>query len=141
MFITVSWTDPDVTKNWLGCTWTNGEQKEVYTTSYQLQNQYGLFREYWRRSIASSRFAFGRQANAAQPNTIGFGIEYNNVLESDYVLWFYTFTSIATFQLGILSLGDRGTTMNYRVNQAPYMPNSYTDSNNITYTWTQGNGW
>jgi hypothetical protein len=34
VFVTVSWTDPAPTKNWLGCTFTNGETKEVYSTSY-----------------------------------------------------------------------------------------------------------
>ena len=34
MFITLAWTDADVTKDWLGCTWNRGETKEVFTTTY-----------------------------------------------------------------------------------------------------------
>jgi len=34
MFVTMTWTDLDVTKDFLGCTWTNGETKEVYSTFY-----------------------------------------------------------------------------------------------------------
>jgi hypothetical protein len=30
MFLTLSWTDEDETKSWGGCTWNNGETKEVY---------------------------------------------------------------------------------------------------------------
>lgn len=34
LFSTFSWTDADVNKTWLGCTWTNGETKEVFANTY-----------------------------------------------------------------------------------------------------------
>lgn len=34
LLATFSWTDVDVNKNWLGCTWTNGETKEVFASTY-----------------------------------------------------------------------------------------------------------
>ena len=37
--------------------------------------------------------------------------------------------------------GDRGKLADVELTQPNFMPNSYTDSNGITYTWTEGNGW
>ncbi len=34
LFATFSWTDTDISKSWLGCTWTNGETKEVFANTY-----------------------------------------------------------------------------------------------------------
>ena len=33
--VTLSWTDTDTTKNYLGCTWSNGEKKQICPTTYQ----------------------------------------------------------------------------------------------------------
>lgn len=54
--VTLSWTDPDTTKSFLGCTFTNGETKAVCPTNYDKPNS-----EVWLASASGdllSMFAF-----------------------------------------------------------------------------------
>jgi hypothetical protein len=65
MLLTMSWTDADVTKNYLNCDWTNGEQKVVYTNSVPNYDKtqstmggcIGIVRETWKRSTMGDQFA------------------------------------------------------------------------------------
>ena len=61
LFGTLSWTDSDITKTWLGCTWTNGEMKEIYAFSYG---------KYYNSTIFPSTTGF--------PTSFGDGSEFWN---------------------------------------------------------------
>jgi hypothetical protein len=62
MDITFSWSGADVTKNYLGCTWTNGETKEAYATTYTLDHaSYTTTYLYIRDTQSWDRVATGDQ--------------------------------------------------------------------------------
>jgi hypothetical protein len=78
MLITMSWTDADVTKSFLGCTWTNGEQKDVFSTSYSRNTTLPYTgSEGWARVIGGNRFVMGGHASAAG------GWEHENEVKID----------------------------------------------------------
>jgi hypothetical protein len=134
------------TKDWLGCTWTNGETKEVYAISYgtvSLNTPYFSYGESWRRSLAGgNRFGMNIFANGFTLNansltqSIGLRVNYDNDKFSwggGSIIGYFSY-------LGILSLADRPQPANaYLRNKQKN--NTFTDSNNITYTWNEGNGW
>jgi hypothetical protein len=158
--MTVSWIDADVTKNWLGCTWTNGETKVVYASTYNdiyqppnTTNTFFPYGRYWRKNWnKNGQFFMGRNFStfdAPYPTTYidhsGANMYISPVGSPGNILDYFTVNRfIGTYtvaNLGILSTGDRGALANVNLNQPNFMPNSFTDSNNITYTWTEGNGW
>lgn len=76
LFGTLSWTDLDVSKSWLGCTWTNGEMKEIYAFSYGKYYNSTIFpnttgipydgSEFW------NKYAVGNQKIRLQANPIAY---------------------------------------------------------------------
>jgi hypothetical protein len=72
---------------------------------------------------------------------------YLNVTGANYDLYDKRYSSFSTFtntvtNVGNLTIGDIGLQGDYQITSKPnFMPNTYTDASNITYSWTQGNGW
>jgi hypothetical protein len=152
MLMRLEWTDGDTTKNWLGCDWCNGETKEVYASHYGYFTASTSAGEFWQREKVGGPGgfldAFWMEAyyvytTGVTPEGLVINLPYAGTLGScrDEVS---TITPSSYYQnascLGILNLGDMpvssgGFLLGKQKN------NSYTDANNITYTWTEGSGW
>jgi hypothetical protein len=145
--MTLSWLDADVTKSFLGCTWTNGQSQELYATSYgtfSLNTPYFSYGESWTRSFGVSNrlkmsiFANGFTLNANNL-TQSIGLFVNN--NTDRFSWGGgSLLTTPITELGILSLADRPQPVNAYL-RTKQKNNTFTDVNNITYTWVEGNGW
>jgi hypothetical protein len=138
------------TKSFLGCTWTNGETKEVYPLSYTVTSSTTPFLAYgeqWARYITFANvFSMGRFANGFTPNFTNGSNDINQRLNlnGDTYRWqsgnLIPPTPSALPSLGILSVGDRPIPADAML-LTKQKNNTFTDSNNITYTWGEGNGW
>jgi hypothetical protein len=148
-FITLSWIDADPTKSWLGCTWTNGETKEVYSTTYGELAAGSSYTNNWRRKPgANESFALTRKF----VGTAGFNGEGKAQIFirpvglgglADYFINYFSITSTFnyTYLGGLISIGDVGQGTNDYLIKNNQKNNTFTDVNDVTYTWTQGNGW
>ena len=161
LLITLTWTDADATKTWLGCTWTNGEEKEVYSTSY-IDNLAGTTSvagnstwSNWSHKWQKGTFKLAKYLNhmifLGVPNASRLGnafLEIQGVKDqARYATGIagqgQTITSMWYTSVGVLGVSDapKGDGNNVEINKPNMMPASYTDSNGITYAWKQGNGW
>jgi hypothetical protein len=122
--MTLTWTDSDTTKSWLGCTWTNGECKTVYADTYEFA--YG--RQVWDKDTDG----FGMRRAKALSTSVSINLRGN----TDKVLSSYVFKN----DLGILGVGDVPTISDY-ILLDKQKNNTFTDANGITYTWVEGTGW
>ena len=165
ILVTLTWTDPDVTKNYLGCTWTNGETKEVYSTTYQLNfysSTFGTFtdfytifkggRETWDRSSGilllrsfnSIKLGQSSMINNSSIDAANY-IKLNplTAVKADKVLWYtkspYTGTDIQYNDFGAVTAGPKPTIGDYRISNNFFT--QHTDTNGVTIAWTRGNGW
>jgi hypothetical protein len=131
------------TKDWLGCTWTNGETKEVYPDTYELNG--GLYFETWRRSpnTMTNNFRMNRSfSTSTLQGTVKLGLNGpDNLHQHGFDV--YTFTTTTTgSDFGILVPGDVGqSSMNYRLLDKQAGTNSFTDVSGVTYNWSRGAGW
>ncbi len=150
LLVTLTWTDSDETKEWVGCTWCNGQTKTVYASNYSYFNTGDYAEEFWQRSkVGGGGFAgaFWMEAYYASSTSepperllidvplVGGGNCRDEV--STYSTQSYRQNASC---LGILGTGDMpvapgGFLLGKQKN------NSYTDANGITYTWTEGTGW
>jgi hypothetical protein len=153
LFTTLSWIDADVTKDWLGCTFTNGETKEVYgeyeinpgtpTTAFE---QWGI----QQGTINNGRFGMSMFTTQALAGGINGGVvtikgtPIGGINGRSYLYGSGSNTfSISTGLGGVIGFVEAD--MPY--NRGSYLllakqkNNAYTDVNGVTYTWTEGNGW
>ncbi len=156
LFVTLTWVDADVTKSWLGCTWTKGEIKEVYATGYSKGVDsvagYPSAGESWRRNqpFDNDLTIYNSIWDAANHNTLTSHIATMVVrlrngnfpgqdIYTDYIRK-YTWTTSYSFNIGAISSGDLISWPDYRlINKQKN--GSFTDANNVTYAWSEGNGW
>ena len=141
---------PTETKSWLGCTWANNETKEVYAHDY-IKGVYTTFstqytRELWRAvgfandlamyrehfNYSASSFA-GRVRNDIHPIGQSFIKDFQATYRG-------TITATSYNEIGILGIGDVGAPGNAYL-LSKQKSNAFTDTNSITYSWTEGNGW
>jgi hypothetical protein len=141
-FVTLSWDDPvdessssGATMDFLGCTFTNGETKEVFSSFYKNSTSLtptSYDYERWRKGTSFELWRYG--GNFLKLATIK--------INSDRDFWSIvnTFIGRSTTDIGILTVGDVGQITDYALLNKQ-KNNTFTDVNNITYTWTEGNGW
>jgi len=148
MIVTMSWTDVDVTKSYLGCTWTNGETKELYTTFYQAV--VGSL-ETWRRDAGPDPQLFHLHGNEYYPGTapslyetILGGASIGVVYHTNYRLQIFK-DSTFTGSSGNVGVSASSPTAGALVTGAPIAPShksgSVTFTNGITVSWGEGNLW
>jgi hypothetical protein len=155
--VTVTWTDADATKDYLGCTWTNGECKEVYATSYNLQY--------------NPRPVTGTDMNINNWNRVISGDKLG--MAGTTILATTTFSDAKLGEIDVIRNQDTNFDLNIRVsywfgsrystlvnntNVASYIPaltmlsygvpigstnrnGTVTTTNGLTITWTEGTGW
>ena len=150
IFMTLSWVDSDVTKDWLGCTWTNGETKEVYATGYGASvNSISGYKEYWNRQVATNgdKLIIDRSITASYTTAIWImQLRLNIVGANNELVSSLGYDGISTYSStglgGVIGFnaGDKPTTGSYKILNKQ-KNNSYTDANGVTYAWTEGNGW
>ena len=146
MFVTLSWIDADVTKNWLDCSWTNGETKEVYSTSisFGLTNT-GYSSARWERDFVPGGGLISMFAYQTSSTTQEIRLKLETVQGVDLTDRFVreSTTDYRSYSdLGLLSVGDippQGSTNAQLISKQKN--NTYTDVNGVTYTWVEGNNW
>jgi hypothetical protein len=140
------------TKSWAGCTWTNGETKEVYATNYFQYAGGSSYTELWLRNTGTNSAADVLKMNRRFFGTTGLAIAEGraylglrptgSIGKGDLFVNYFSLTSTFNYAyLGILSIGDVGQGANDYLLNHKQKNNSFTDANNVTYSWTEGNGW
>jgi hypothetical protein len=137
------------TKSWLGCTWRNGETKELYTTSYELKSDESP-NNMWERWIRSITVDNAVRMRRTYQNSNGFGTRDGATLSLDgpentqfdmFRVNSSPFFNYNTANIGILNVGDVGQGPgDYRL-LGKQKNNTFTDASGVTYDWTEGNGW
>ncbi len=168
LLVTLTWTDADETKDWLGCTWCNGQEKTVYADTYDLYTGQitptftsRVYSERWRLGPALApklgmrrgihQYGTGTSPATFVPSFYYFGanVTVQTVLGSgkkdtifrvDSTVGTMTGPYMYNSDLGILSLGDMPASGDYKL-LGKQKTNSYTDANGITYSWKPGAGW
>lgn len=154
IMLTMSWTDPDVTKDFLGCTWNNGETKELYSTFYRLDISYfgspGLDYQTWRRSPGAplnDRMQFNGNNN---PFPAVFGrllidgndtaVDFFAYIARDYINNSYTIVSNQTLN-GVTAINPSLSNIFRGVPINPNITGSLTTDDGLTLSWAPGAGW
>jgi hypothetical protein len=143
IYITMSWTDVDVTKNYLGCSWCNGETKEIYVGTYTL---------YYNTTTTSTQETWGVSNSANDriflkaQNGGGAYSKAIRVVHPDEPMSLYA-SNIANvfYNHPVVNVGSDN------INEYAFDPFSgridsaqfgfVTSSAGITITWIQGSGW
>ncbi len=149
LLVTLTWTDSDDTKQWLGCTWCNGQQKEVYATLYDASTVFTGTEQEWDRNLSLRMRGFHYDditSDAEDPQTLKLTLKtvLGNIYKDDFRWYGSTGTAGAVANdLGIINVTDVENVPAGLGNQllTKMKNNSYTDANGITYTWTEGTGW
>ena len=142
VFVTVVWTDLDATKNYLGCSWCNGETKEVYATNYVKQSGYMTStndnKESWIRTVAGDKIFMkmlsggGAHSGAAYCYGLGGGIQVRN----NYSLFYDHITSnLASDNLNEYNINAFSALIQ------DAMFGYTTTTSGVTITWARGNDW
>ncbi len=153
LLVTLTWTDDDLTKEWVGCTWCNGQTKTVYASNYNYFNTGDYAEEFWARTKVGGPGTFNgaffmeryyAYTTSEPPERILINLPYTLTAGGGCRDEFDTYTT-QSFRtnascLGILSIGDMPVTPPAFL-LSKQKNNSHTDANGITYTWTEGTGW
>jgi len=152
VFVTVVWTDLDATKNYLGCSWCNGETKEVYATNYTLLTGSLTQEERWDRNVGSfgNRLDIQKLSNkfTSFPSStyINVGIvaltATNGVAGLNVRNRQYNNNGTSSNTLNVLSQNINKANLilgDYRIHEDMF--GSVTSTAGVTITWARGNDW
>ena len=168
VFMTISWTDSDLTKTYVGCTWCNGETKEVFSSDYNgplNTTTTTLYNEQWRiQNHAGNHFQLnanggfsdystttcpGNSAlvHLSKPSDPAFGSFRHNVQAKRG--GFPCSAPPCNVCTGFINQVTNCTIVNgplsWSLDNSPRIKDaqftSITTSNGVTIAWARGNGW
>jgi len=136
--VTLTWTDSDVTKGWLGCTWTNGETKEVYATWWRPADpgELPFCRCTWN---VGADFLFAIQATYELRELRVDGPSFYFRKNDNTMLAFPPYSQFIT--TAVASYNTNKSAMCGLTDNSMVDSGSITSTDGLTISWGRGNGW
>jgi hypothetical protein len=143
VLIKAEWTDLDVTKNFFGCTFTDGQTYEMYSTGYTDTSS----THSWRRLASANELELMAKYSGSFTGFAYARIDLNTAT-SQYIGSAYNYSGATAITYGSMWSSMAGldpTNMPYKPSPAEINSighfGSATGIGGVTITWSQGSGW
>ena len=147
MFVTLTWSGGGSTKDYLGCTWTSGETKEVYSTTYTQDASPNILKEEWEAKEVFDRIQLVGKDNTNYTSYAScmIFVHYNglgspnNFYRKEYT--YFNSNNLSAYQTSGYNFNlVEGYPIHANMKSGS-LSGASTSTNGLTISWAEGNGW